>query len=359
MALRLFGKGRPQDAVNESPTVAPEPAATEAPDGAEPRRTSRVLEPVQGDISPADFPESEARRRRRRRSRGRGANGEAQASDGVEPEPVVVAEAGEVPGATPSPRRRARQPRREATDAPAPEPEAAPAERPSRRTGGGSGKDADHLFSMLESLIARQNVILETFAQKQLSAIRSIENSMIGLSQRMGGDFAGTGVSGAMPRVGIFVDVPNIIYAAERLGVSINFGKLMMRLTRGRSLVRASAYAPISDDPQTRLEQQKFVSPFVNYGYRIVTKPFKRFADGSIKGNFDVELAMDVLTMSERLDVVSLVSGDGDFRRLCELVASRGIRVEVVAFGTSTASELRAVADDYIDLQDQLNDLAD
>src|SRR6202035_5548828 len=98
------------------------------------------------------------------------------------------------------------------------------------------------------------------------------------------------------------------------------------------------------------LEMQKFVQPFVGHGYRIITKPLKRFADGSMKGNFDVELAMDVLTMADRLDVVCLVSGDGDFRRLVEMVASKGVRVEVIAFSASTSSELRAASDEYIDL---------
>src|SRR5439155_12062892 len=186
--------------------------------------------------------------------------------------------------------------------------------------------------------------------------LRSIERSLQTFSQRMGGEYTIGSVSGAQPRVGIFVDVPNIMYAAERLSIRLDFGKLLSYLTRGRSLVRASAYAPISDDPQVRMEGQKFVQPFINHGYRIVTKPLKRFADGSIKANFDVELAMDVLTMSDRLDVVSLVSGDGDFRPLSELVASKGVRVEVVAFGQSTAAELRAVADEYVDLNEHLDE---
>jgi uncharacterized LabA/DUF88 family protein len=158
-------------------------------------------------------------------------------------------------------------------------------------------------------------------------------------------------------RLGIFVDVPNVVYAAERLRVTLDFGKVLGFIAEGRHLVRASAYAPISDDPSANLETQRFVQPFVGLGYRIVTKPLKRYADGSMKANFDVELAIDVLSMSDRLDIVTLVSGDGDFRRLVDLVASKGVRVEVVAFGQSTAAELRAVADKYIDLHDHLTDL--
>ena len=119
-------------------------------------------------------------------------------------------------------------------------------------------------------------------------------------------------------------------------------------------MVRASAYSPSSDDPDEELTTQRFVQPFMDLGYRIVTKPLKRYSNGTMKANFDVELAIDVLTMSDRLDIVVLMSGDGDFRRLVELVASKGVRVEVVAFGPSTAAELRAVADEYTDLNDHL-----
>jgi uncharacterized LabA/DUF88 family protein len=325
-----------------------------------------VLEPVQGDISPADFPETDSRRRRRRRPRSKGSgDGATAAPDADVPPEEPQAETTNEAETQPSGRRRrtrSRRPVAEASETATAELEpvpAAPEPAPRRQPGGAQGRDVERMFSMLESLVARQNVILESFAQRQIQAVRSIERSVLALGEKAGLDFTAASPGGAMPRVGVFVDVPNIIYAAERLGISINFGKLLGRLTRGRALVRASAYAPISDDPQARLEQQKFVQPFVNYGYRIVTKPFKRFADGSIKGNFDVELAMDVLTMSDRLDVVSLVSGDGDFRRLCEIVASKGVRVEVVAFGTSTAGELRAIADDYVDLAEHLEDLAD
>jgi uncharacterized LabA/DUF88 family protein len=132
----------------------------------------------------------------------------------------------------------------------------------------------------------------------------------------------------------------------------------LLMLTRGRELVRASAYAPISDDPQLRLETQRFTQPFMGRGYRIVTKPLKRFADGTMKGNFDVEMAMDILTMADRLDVVCLISGDGDFARLVEMVEARGVRVEVAAFSASTSGDLRAVCDDFIDLTHKQRDIA-
>lgn len=214
---------------------------------------------------------------------------------------------------------------------------------------------ADTQLGTLEALVARQNVVLDAMLTR-LTSFTSIERALTALEHRL--SIQGAGGSGtAAPRVGIFVDVPNIIYAADRIGVTIDFGKVLNLLTHGRELVRAAAYAPISDDPQQRLDTQKFVQPFVRRGYRIVTKPLKRFVDGTIKGNFDVELALDILTMADRLDIVCLVSGDGDFSRLVDLVGSKGVRVEVVAFGASTSAELRAICDDYIDLSQHLSEI--
>jgi uncharacterized LabA/DUF88 family protein len=206
----------------------------------------------------------------------------------------------------------------------------------------------------LEALLTQQETILHEFSESQATAMKGVQGSLSAIENRLAGISRATTEG---PRVGIFVDVPNVMYAAERQRVTLDFKKMLDFIVRDRELVRASAYAPISDDPKEKLDTQKFVHPFVGLGYRMVIKPLKRYADGSMKANFDVELAIDVLTMSDRLDIVTLVSGDGDFRRLVELVASKGVRVEVVAFGESTAAELRAVADEYTDLNDHLSEL--
>jgi uncharacterized LabA/DUF88 family protein len=198
----------------------------------------------------------------------------------------------------------------------------------------------------IETLLAHQSAVLETFARDMTQTLRSLQATVSELQGRIDSGKAKT----SHPRVGIFVDVPNLIYAAERRNITIDFGKVLDYFTRDRDLVRASAYAPITDDPQAKLESQRFVQHFVGHPYRIITKPLKRFADGSMKANFDIELAVDILTMSDRLDVVVLMSGDGDFRRVVELIASRGVRVEVAAFGETASSELKTVADLYIDI---------
>ena len=210
----------------------------------------------------------------------------------------------------------------------------------------------------LESLMSAQQAALQDLAAQQVLTLKGLQGSLSAIENRLTN--SGAGRSSALadrPRIGIFVDVPNIMYAAEREHVTLDFGRVLDFIIGNRELVRASAYAPISDDPDEELETQKFVQPFTDLGYRIVTKPLKRYSNGTIKANFDVELAIDVLTMSDRLDIVVLLSGDGDFRRLVEIVASKGVRVEVVAFGNSTAAELRAVADEYTDLNDHLTKL--
>jgi uncharacterized LabA/DUF88 family protein len=241
-------------------------------------------------------------------------------------------------GPPPANGRRARSERPVPSPRAAAPPRAAPQPRPTAAPPARGGS--------VDQLIARQNVLFEEFAEQQTQTLREVQRALRG----MGGAQGAAGNMMALPKVGIFLDVPNLIYAAEQLGVRVDFGKLLDYLTEGRQLVRATAYAPITDDPATRFEKQRFVEPVIGHGYKIVTKPWKRFSDGGMKANFDIELAVDILTMSDRLDVVVLLSGDGDFRRVCELVESKGVRVEVVSFSQSTAMELRSVADSYIDL---------
>lgn len=159
------------------------------------------------------------------------------------------------------------------------------------------------------------------------------------------------------PRMGVFVDVPNLMYGQGPDEKPVNMGRLLEFLRGSRDIVRATAYSPVSDNPSEPLEQQKFVAPFVPYEYRIVTKPLKRFADGSIKGNFDVEMAIDMLTMADRLDIIAIVSGDADFARAVEVVQTRGVRVEVVAFAQSSSLEMRSLADRYVELGAVLDQL--
>jgi uncharacterized LabA/DUF88 family protein len=184
---------------------------------------------------------------------------------------------------------------------------------------------------------------LRALVEQQSQTLSELRAGMLVLGEQLD-------QSAQRARLAVFVDVPNVMYGLEPDEKPLNMGKLLNFIRQGRDLVRATAYSPVSDDPSEPLEQQKFVAPFVPYDYRIVTKPLKRFADGSIKGNFDVEMAIDMVTMADRLDVISIVSGDADFARAVEVAQTRGVRVEVVAFAGSASLEMRSLADRYIEL---------
>ena len=236
---------------------------------------------------------------------------------------------------------------------------AAGEQKPSRRRGGRRGSSDSTPDDPMLAAMQRQTDLLERQAQlieTQQLAMTRLTDAMLGA--RRGGVATHGAQVEVQPRLAIFVDVPNILYAAEATNVELNWGKVASFLSEGRTLVRAIAYAPISDDPNERTENERFVVPFLEHGYRIATKPLKRFRGGSVKANFDVELAIDVLTMADRVDVIVLVSGDGDFRRLVEIVGSRGVRVEVMAFGQSTSQDLRVVADRYIDIAGYIPELS-
>lgn len=198
--------------------------------------------------------------------------------------------------------------------------------------------------------LLREVASLRSLVEEQHGLMTELRAGLLSLGKQI--DYAGP-----RPRLGVFVDVPNVLYGVAPDEPPINMGKLLDMIREGRELVRATAYSPVSDNPREPVEQQKFVAPFVPYEYRIVTKPLKRFADGSIKGNFDVEMAIDMVTMADRLDVIAFVSGDADFARAVETVQARGVRVEVVAFAGSTSLEMRALADGYLELGSVMDQL--
>ena len=148
----------------------------------------------------------------------------------------------------------------------------------------------------------------------------------------------------AMARVGIFVDAANVELAIDRLRTRVDWRKVLNLVSEGRTVVRAIAYSPVHDDPGVSIETQRFAEPFLG-------KPLKRFADGTIKANVDIEMACDIIEMLDRLDVVCLASGDGDFQRLVEVIQAKGVRVEIIAVGSSTAVNLRNAADQFTDIQ--------
>ena len=145
-------------------------------------------------------------------------------------------------------------------------------------------------------------------------------------------------------RVGVFIDVQNMFYAARQLyGSKVNYSRLLEHIARDRALVRAIAY--VVQTPE--IDQSNFLAMLRSNGYEIRAKDLKMRPDGSSKGDWDMGLALDALAMCEHLDVVAIVSGDGDFVELVNFLKARGVRVEVYSFPYSTAEELRNAATEY------------
>jgi len=149
-------------------------------------------------------------------------------------------------------------------------------------------------------------------------------------------------------RVGVLVDVQNMYYSARALYNSyVNFGQLLREATADRQLIRAFAYVVRADIPK----QKEFFAALEASGYELRAKDLQEFPGGLKKGNWDVGMAVDAIGMSEKLDVLVLVTGDGDFVDLVEFLESRGVLVEVMGFGRSTAGKLKEAADTFIDLE--------
>jgi uncharacterized LabA/DUF88 family protein len=160
-------------------------------------------------------------------------------------------------------------------------------------------------------------------------------------------------------RIALFIDGSNLYAAARALCFDIDYKRLLELFAAKGHLIRAFYYTALIED-----QEYSPIRPLIDWldynGYTMVTKPTKEFTDASgrrkIKGNMDIELAIDVMEMAEHLDHVVLFSGDGDFRRLVEAVQRRGVRVTVVSTIRSqppmVADELRRQADNFVELQD-------
>lgn len=149
-------------------------------------------------------------------------------------------------------------------------------------------------------------------------------------------------------RIGVFVDVQNMYHSAKNLyKARVNFAELLKIATAGRELVRAVAYVVKSDTP----EEKAFFDALEKAGFELKIKDLQIFPGGMKKGDWDVGLAVDAISLSKQLDVVSIVSGDGDFEPLVEYLQFSGLIVEVVSFRHSTSARIIEATDNFIDLE--------
>ena len=158
-------------------------------------------------------------------------------------------------------------------------------------------------------------------------------------------------------RIALFIDGANLYATAKSLGFDIDYRKMLKEYQSRGYLVRAFYYTALVED-----QEYSSIRPLIDWldynGYSVVTKPTKEFVDSTgrrkVKGNMDIELAIDAMELADHIDHMVLCSGDGDFRSLVEAMQRKGVRVAVISTISTqppmVADELRRQADEFIDL---------
>ncbi len=163
-----------------------------------------------------------------------------------------------------------------------------------------------------------------------------------------------------IPKIALFIDGANFYSTAKTCGFDVDYRKLLKEFASYGELIRAYYYTAMVED-----QEYSSLRPLIDWldynGYTVVTKPTKEYVDGAtgrrkVKGNMDVELTIDALSLAERADKIFLFSGDGDFRALAEALQRKGVRVTVVSSVQTQpamcADELRRQADEFLDLME-------
>lgn len=152
-------------------------------------------------------------------------------------------------------------------------------------------------------------------------------------------------------RTGVFIDVQNMFYSAKyKYRGKIDYQKLLTFIARGRKVVRALAYAVTTPE----IDQSGFIKILEDLGMEVKIKELKLRPDGTAKGDWDMGIAIDSVSLSEKLDVIALVSGDGDFTALVEMLKAKGVRVEVYSFPANTADDLKKAATQFYPLDETI-----
>ena len=150
-------------------------------------------------------------------------------------------------------------------------------------------------------------------------------------------------------RVAVLADSQNLYHSAQSFySRNIDYAALLDAAVSDRELTRAIAYVIRAESP----EEESFFEALVDIGFETKIKEIKTFGDGTKKADWDVGMSLDAVTLANHVDVVVLCTGDGDFSRLCSHLRHEGVKVEVMAFGASTAEELIDATDEFTDLSD-------
>jgi uncharacterized LabA/DUF88 family protein len=165
-------------------------------------------------------------------------------------------------------------------------------------------------------------------------------------------------------RIALFIDGANLYATAKALGFDIDYKRLLGLFRSQGRLVRALYYTALAED-----QEYSSIRPLIDWldynGYSMVTKPTKEYTDATgrrkVKGNMDIELAVDAMELADQLDHIVLFSGDGDFRSLVAALQQKGRRVSVISTLQTqppmVADELRRQADQFIDIADLEKDI--
>ncbi len=162
-------------------------------------------------------------------------------------------------------------------------------------------------------------------------------------------------------KTAFFIDGANLYKAARNIGFDIDYKSLLAKAQDACQLIRASYYTAIQEDREQDYSPLRPLVDWLDYnGYTMVTKTTREFTDQQgrkrFKGSTDIELVVDMMLLSDRLDHLIIFSGNGDFRRAIEAIQAKGVRVTVVSTIKSSppmaSDELRRQADAFIDLVD-------
>jgi uncharacterized LabA/DUF88 family protein len=150
-------------------------------------------------------------------------------------------------------------------------------------------------------------------------------------------------------RVAVLIDTQNMYHSAKHIhGARLAFGKTVEAVAEGRPVVRAIAYVAKSKTG----EENAFFEAMTEMGIELKIKDIQEFSSGAKKADWDVGIAVDAVKLAEKVDVIILLTGDGDFVPLVEYLHGRGVIVEVAAFGESTNAQLKEVVDHFFDISE-------
>ena len=150
-------------------------------------------------------------------------------------------------------------------------------------------------------------------------------------------------------RVAVLADAQNLYHTAQSLySQNIDYAALLEATTDGRDLTRAIAYVIRADAPK----EDSFFEALTDIGFETRIKQIRTFGDGSKKADWDVGMSLDAVSLAPHVDAAALCTGDGDFARLTRYLKHEGVKVEVYAFGESTADSLAEAADDFTDMSE-------